>query len=823
MRILHRTFGGLVPRLVPEALPETAAQEAVNLDLRRGALTPVADASSVASLTVDSPKTIYPWRYTTGGTTAGGVSFGYAGQTNPTVWAALGRGSGFEIRLNSQTYQIRPDFPAAATTMAQIGDAITFAMRQTTGDGRIWVTFAIPQASPTDLVAMFFTPGLKLVSIGPHDNGALTDLSAAAWFNATVTPPTEVAGADTETWLAWNTRVNVVPTPVNDDFYGRIYYTGDGVPKMKYTKDGSVYTVPLAIETPAIAPTATGTVVSAPADPGFGTTRPPDGTFAIGGWGLAILENGSLKTTMYLQGSVASPAGLASDTILVQPRKALVTGLRRNSEITHAPYVILNHQYIGTPYGNNPLLAVGWNANVYAVASDGDQGFKVLVEDVAGNPDMRWITVTGTIRVAYSLADDGGEGGIPPDVTEEAIYPSYCVSYVTELGEEGPLGPASHPAPWLATDPVWLTDIPPPVDAAGRRITTIRLYRSAGGLFRWLQDIDVAVNEYVDGNPDDDSLLGEAAPEATESAPDDLAGLVATPNGWFAAFHDREVCLSEPWQPHSWPAGYRHTVPHAIVALAAVGNDVVVLTEGYPIVLSGTDPDTVALAILEIDQACVSAASVALLGNMVVYASPDGLVGFYAGQAPVLTQGYYRRADWQALGPTNLVAAAHDGRYYACFDDTQLYVFDFTANAPDRLATLVCFATALYQDPVDDALYAGYGAAPATPAVYQVGAAADLLRVTWRGREWEFPQPVALGIVRIVADSYPVPGVGQTDERPLLTLYADGLGVGTWRATSALAFRIGPLRPARRWSLKVTSYVEIREIAVATSMRALLA
>ncbi|WP_276200282.1 hypothetical protein [Chelatococcus sp. XZ-Ab1] len=52
-------------------------------------------------------------------------------------------------------------------------------------------------------------------------------------------------------WLSWPGRVDVAPAPVAED---RLYYTGDGVPKMR-TADGTAY--PLAVPRPAAAPTAT--------------------------------------------------------------------------------------------------------------------------------------------------------------------------------------------------------------------------------------------------------------------------------------------------------------------------------------------------------------------------------------------------------------------------------------------------------------------------------------------------------------------------------------------------------------------------------------
>ena len=49
------------------------------------------------------------------------------------------------------------------------------------------------------------------------------------------------------------------------------------------------------------------------------------------------------------------------------------------------------------------------------------------------------------------------------------------------------------------------------------------------------------------------------------------------------------------------------------------------------------------LAKLDIDQACVSANSVADLGGQVIYASPDGLVSIAGNQAALITDGVITR------------------------------------------------------------------------------------------------------------------------------------------------------------------------------------
>lgn len=83
------------------------------------------------------------------------------------------------------------------------------------------------------------------------DDGALTPTNKAALTldNAESADHLTIYRHNGE-WLSWAGVVNAAPGPVAED---RLYYTGDGVPKMRV--DGDVY--PLALVPPSTAPTAT--------------------------------------------------------------------------------------------------------------------------------------------------------------------------------------------------------------------------------------------------------------------------------------------------------------------------------------------------------------------------------------------------------------------------------------------------------------------------------------------------------------------------------------------------------------------------------------
>lgn len=930
--IAHTTFDGMVPRLEPGLLPENAAQEARNLDLRRGVLTPIrgrvadtrtgadaaapliemlggavsetdaaawaaivaprlayivnygragqeyvevepdfsgaADMDDVADAITDAMaeaeregdsaawdgealrfvlrfaadavmideaedddlaaaawlnmagaegmarQTIHLWRYRTGGIVGGGVEFGEITNDDWDTWRDLGYESGFSIVLNGRTYQIRPDFstletegdpaPGKKIVLPDIQHRLTRALQIATGNPSITLSFLHPLSDEDPIRVTLNTGGMRLSALGPPANPALTDISGEGWLEATSLETETLPEVANEKWLVWNKPVSVVRSPVNDDFYGRIYYTGDGAPKMRLVRDGEELERALAVETPIAALTAVGTPLSDP-DP-EADERPPEGAFAVRRCGMALVQDGKVKAETYLTATLRR--GVMLDTFTIEEQTVVLGGFKRTGEVEAFPVVGINMSTVGSVYGNNPLVAYGWQALVYGLTS-----LVVKVEPVAGKPRDRKVTVRGMIRVQYSRVDETSEEGEPTDPIEDAAYPSYCYSYVTDIGEEGPLSPATAPIGVVASETVTLSDIAQPADAEARGIEKIRVYRSASGQFRWLMDLDVGTTTAYDPLPGDDSTLGEAAPEFADPPPDDLQGIVATANGWFAGFRDREVCFSEPFQATIWPAAYRLTMQHEVVALAPIGTDVLVLTTGRPVLLSGTDPETLAAATLEADQSCVSAAGVALLGHTVLYPSPDGLTAVYAGQAQVLTRGLYRREDWQALRPERITAAAHDGQYVAAIGN-ELLVFDIGVDAADRVTMADGSILALLSDTVDDALYVSEGGAI---CAWRASGAA-VVPFTWQGRLWKFPQPTTFAVLRVRAASYPVPGEDEDDFRPMVRLYADGVLAASVTVTSAAAVKLPLMRPARSWEIAVLAGVEVHSVEVASSM-----
>jgi hypothetical protein len=278
-------------------------------------------------------------------------------------------------------------------------------------------------------------------------------------------------------------------------------------------------------------------------------------------------------------------------------------------------------------------------------------------------------------------------GGAGTGATFNLTFPSvenrvYVYTYVSTFGtikeESGP-SPASSVVNAYSGVAVNVSSFATaPTTAAGYNITALRIYRSisdGSGNFNYAFVTEIAVTPAT-GAPASstyaDSLtatqLGAALPSLTWGPPPDgLQGIVTMANGILAGFVGNTVWFSEPYYPHAWPSSYSLTVPHNIVGLGSFGNMLVVATEKFPYVISGTSPGAMSQERLPLPEPCVSKRSIVSDEYGVTYASPNGLVSIGSGQRGVISQKLFRRDEWQTYTPSSLIGAIYDGKYFGTF------------------------------------------------------------------------------------------------------------------------------------------------------------
>lgn len=312
---------------------------------------------------------------------------------------------------------------------------------------------------------------------------------------------------------------------------------------------------------------------------------------------------------------------------------------------------------------------LGWNGYVSAVPGPVDTDRLYVTGD--GVPKMYDGTTIYDLAVPFPIgALTTAVSGTATDPDSVIISRVYVYTYVTAFGEESEPCPASNIADWQPGQTVTLSGFA--AAPTGRNITTQRIYRtqtgSSGTDLYFIAERAASASNYVDTIADDD--FAEVLPSRSYNAPPDtLSGIIGMPNGMMAAFTGKDIYFCEPWIPHAWPEAYVLTVDYDIVALAAIGTMLLILTTGHPYIASGTDPTSMQMMRVESNLPCLSAYGVVDLGYSIAYPSHEGLVLITPdGNFTVITKNLFNRSEWQQFEPSTLVGGQISGRYVGAYN-----------------------------------------------------------------------------------------------------------------------------------------------------------
>jgi len=356
----------------------------------------------------------------------------------------------------------------------------------------------------------------------------------------------------------------------------------------------------------------------------------------------------------------------------------------------------------------------------------------------------------------------GSTGYVPANLATNYVY-----TFVNDLGEES--APSEASATILRPDGISVTVTTPVVVPSGvssdYAITTKRIYRAATGNvgteFLFVAEIALSTADYVDVLTD--AQLGEALEtELWDLPPDDLEGILALPNGVMVGFRRNQLCLSAQNRPHAWPVSYRLTTDTDIVGIGNVDTTVVIGTESFVYIASGSEPAAYSMSKFEVPISASSKLSFAyIIGLGVVFSSPDGLLACTGvGQVRNLTEKVFTRRQWQALDPTSIVSVAHNDIYFMMWEngsDKGCYAVDLRSGG-FGIVQMAFHACAVYVDPLEDNFYLVLDEddepdddalpVPAAPppyvdsrTIYEFEGSDDLMNYRWRSKEWNEPYP----------------------------------------------------------------------------------
>jgi hypothetical protein len=316
-----------------------------------------------------------------------------------------------------------------------------------------------------------------------------------------------------------------------------------------------------------------------------------------------------------------------------------------------------------------------------------------------------------------------------------------------------------------------------------------RIYRTVGtgGTFLYVGEVAVSTTTFTDTVVA--ANLGEELPTADSLIPPkNLVSLTSLPNGCLVGISGNELCFSDPYVPYSWPIRNRYAFAGVGVELTPAGNSVIVLTDSYPILFTGSDPEAMSPSTMPTYAPCAAKRGVVDIGGGCMYPSYDGLWLAAPGRVEKITSKLYREEEWRYLNPASFVASFADGQYYAKYDDNGssfIWVFDTAEN--DSVVRVEQDATHLLRNETDGELYIANGR-----SVYKWDSSVNTRYTSdWVSSEIQTPRPLSFAVAQVHAayGSVPPPDNTALEYNQSIIGNVDAVG-GSINANSGLELEI---------------------------------
>ena len=696
-------------------------------------------------------------------------------------------------------------------------------------------------------------------------NHTPVNIIGATYLNMSAVAPSTNTATD---WLSWtDDHVNVVANPEAGDLYRRIYWTGETGGKMKVKGTAPLDTArDVGITAPAekaVTFTDTGDWVGlaghtltngTPVQ--FRTITTTTGisvlttyyvvntaadqfkvAATVGGAALPLTTNGtgtlalmSIPVDNYTESwacdfyfaalaSPDTPIGSTTSCVLISAlatESGYLLTFNFQGAVSGASLTDRNYEFRLTMNNGIAASITKLKSNIGDKTAMTDaNGYTWGYAELTQIEAYPTVTYTG---VAPTMIGTATEATVTMVLNMNYAYPSitdtaYLVRYINDVGKASPNSVVTTVVTKQSTDKMVLSGIPYVADAT---IDWIEIYRIVGsGTDAMYKYVTRVANDDTPGtgafSVEDwvtDTNLGAEIVSVT-NPPDNLLGLVTMPNGIGVAFIDRTLYFSE--LPsigngiESWPDRYRKPVQNTIKGLMVTGTEVIVLSEGTPRMVTGTDPLYMRVMDLPSTQACTAHRSISKVGNSVMYSSGDGMARVTGASSTNSTKDFIQKKQWEDLHPELMTASVFDDRLHAFLADST-YLFE-PVDGVKALTTSTELATGSYTDLKDDTLYIIQGS---DVTAWNRDYATPLL-MTWRSKQYEYARPVSWNCVKVVAQSYP------TTNPILFKCYANSSLVSTTTITSDAGIRLPITRRERNWMFEIVSYVEVHAFVVAQS------
>lgn len=300
--------------------------------------------------------------------------------------------------------------------------------------------------------------------------------------------------------------------------------------------------------------------------------------------------------------------------------------------------------------------------------------------------------------------------------------------------------------------------------------------------------------------------------------PDLLDGLTLAPNGFNVGFKGNKLYLSYPLHPYAFP--YTKSLPATIVAIGVLDDNIVVLTNSFPFVFTGSDPKYLSRIRINNNQANLSKSGTVETPHGIVYPSPEGLQIVSRGGMKNLTAGVFTKDQWLSLTPANLISFWHEGKYYGFFEGTRTgIVLDFRDSETPSLVDIELASGSLvyggHVDPDTNTLFLLIKKADSNYYIESFASAVTKFTYTWASRPIIVPGWLNFSVGQVYGEF----SGGAT---VTLKLYGDRVLLDTITVSSTEPFRFSSSVRAEEIYIEVSGTVVIKKIKIATSTEDLL-
>lgn len=601
--------------------------------------------------------------------------------------------------------------------------------------------------------------------------------------------PASLYTDDGVTFFSWLTDVNAVRSPLANDTFNRLYYTGDS---------------------------------------GFKVTNR-----------LGARTNGGIPDSSYLVGVPRPIIAPIISALAATPINALTANISfrfhweyggiKYQEQTITPTVLSDSSYRFTPpsvAASTPNMAFPVLRITATWKSDSSQIFDLYT----GNSSF---SSTASGPYSMNMAKDAGDNTTTYTATLDISVKeadketrAYVYTYVNTYGEEGPPSPPGV----VTTSPVINVSINVVKDAISgyAPIKEIRIYRTPTGAtiadYFYVGTLNVLSGQgsFIFTDNVKSEMLNEEL-SSTEYYPPNqaLIGLMQLPNGILCAWVGNELHFSEAYKPWAWPPKYVKTLPTNIVGGIVHGSGAVITTRSHPHLLSGVSPDAMTVSKINVDQAGSSKWSISVVDGVVMYASNDGLVALTGASASLIQgQKFFTREVWRqryGTGLSSMRFAVWDGRIVV-FSSSGAFTpfmirFDEADGTMTDLPTFV--AQCAFVSPLSDQFYYASG-----NTLHQFNGGGDA-PASWQSAERVLPRPLNFGVAQALVQGNWTLELWAYVKNPITGVFEYQLK-HTEALTSGLKnFRLPSGYESDRYRVKLNGTGRFRELRIAQSFREL--